>query len=175
MSGTMRHLIGVGCTAAVTTIATFLAANLPCAADSATIARSYDLRTRIVEQPPSVGEYDGSLQIRISPAGIVSGYYRADDSARFISVSGGVTGDRFWIDIGAFSARPLHFSGTLLGGTDRSAGGPPVFRSGSLCYARAARKTEVGLVPPSSHQAARASFRKISGTDRFIDWRTYRD
>jgi hypothetical protein len=68
----------------------------PLAAGAAAAEQSYVLQTRIIEQSPSVGEFDGSLQLRITPDGIVSGYYRPDENMRFIPVTGGVTGDRFW-------------------------------------------------------------------------------
>jgi hypothetical protein len=48
----------------------------------------YTGKTRMVEQAPSVGEFDGSLQIRIDRDGIISGYYRPDDNPRFVSVTG---------------------------------------------------------------------------------------
>jgi hypothetical protein len=78
--------------------------------------RSYNLSTRIVEQAPSVGEYDGSLQLHVSAGGLVSGYYRPDADARFVPVTGGLSGTRLWLEIGIFSRRPLRFSGTFAGG-----------------------------------------------------------
>jgi len=99
-------------------IAAFLAVAsvAPVAANATAANRTYDIRTRIVEQAPSVGEYDGLLQLRVSADGIVSGYYRPDDNPRFVPVTGGVSGGRFWIDIGTFATRPLHFSGTFSAG-----------------------------------------------------------
>jgi hypothetical protein len=42
----------------------------------------------------------GTLQIRTSSDGIITGYYRPADNNDFIPVTGGVTGDHVWIDIG---------------------------------------------------------------------------
>lgn len=78
--------------------------------------RTFTGKTRMVEQAPSVGEFDGSLQLRISSDGIVSGYYRPNDNARFVSVTGGLTGDRLWLEIGSMSTRGWRFSGTLKDG-----------------------------------------------------------
>ena len=86
------------------------------AARADTAERSYQLQTRIVEQAPGVGEFDGALQLRVSTDGIVSGFYRPADAPRFIPVSGGVTGDRLWLEIGTFAAHPMHFNGTFRNG-----------------------------------------------------------
>jgi hypothetical protein len=88
----------------------------PLGADAESAERSYSISTRIIEQAPSVGEYDGSLRLRITPDGIISGYYRPDDNPRFISVSGGVTGQNFWLEIGTFASTPVRFSGTFNNG-----------------------------------------------------------
>jgi opacity protein-like surface antigen len=102
---------------AIAGIALLAAASVaPIAASAAAADRTYDVRTRIVEQAPSVGEYDGLLALRVSAGGIVSGYYRPDDNPRFIPVTGGVSGGKFWIDIGTFAANPLRFSGTFSAG-----------------------------------------------------------
>lgn len=76
----------------------------------------YQLTARILEVTPGVGEYDGALQLTIGRDGIVNGYYRPNDG-RFVAVTGGLQGDRLWLQIGAFAAEPLEFTGTLKGGT----------------------------------------------------------
>ena len=91
-------------------------ATAPNAALAAGGDRSYNLNTRIVEQAPSVGEYDGSLRLHVSADGIVSGFYRPDADARFIPVTGGLSGNRLWLEIGIFARRPVRFSGTFAGG-----------------------------------------------------------
>lgn len=86
---------------------------IPLAANAESAVRTYAIATRIVEQAPSVGEFAGSLSLRVSADGIVSGYYRPEGNGRFISVTGGVSGTRLWLEIGAFAARPTRFSGTF--------------------------------------------------------------
>jgi hypothetical protein len=120
----MKRLIGV--------FAAALAGMLPLGASAASAEHVYDLRTRIVEQSPSVGEYDGSLQLHVSADGIVSGFYRADDNPRFIPVTGGLTGSQFWIDIGTFASHPLRFSGTFTNGKIDGQANGPFFDNGRL-------------------------------------------
>ena len=45
----------------------------------------------------------GSLHIRTSTDGIVTGFYRADYTTQFIPVTGGVNGSNVWLLIGATS------------------------------------------------------------------------
>jgi hypothetical protein len=125
LKGTMKSAISAVSAALV---AVLLGA--PCAAGAAAAERSYQLQTRIVEKTPGVGEFDGSLQLRVSPAGIVSGYYRPDDNPRFVPVTGGISGDRFWIEIGTFAAHPLQFSGTFSGGKIDAASNQPIVDNG---------------------------------------------
>jgi hypothetical protein len=113
---------------AATILATQLATSSGVSAASA--ERSYQLETRIVEAAPSVGEYDGSLQLHVSSQGIVSGFYRPDDNPRFVPVTGGVTGDRFWLDIGIFGSHPARFSGTFLNGRIDAQSNAPILDDG---------------------------------------------
>lgn len=44
--------------------------------------------------------YTGRLQIRTSKNGIITGYYRPADNNDFVAVTGGIDGNRVWIDFG---------------------------------------------------------------------------
>ncbi len=58
----------------------------------------------------------GSLQIRTSKDGIVSGFYRTDDNiSQFIPVSGGINGSNVFLLIGA--THPTRVTGTYENGT----------------------------------------------------------
>jgi hypothetical protein len=87
----------------------------PISSQAASAARHYQLTTRILEQRPAVGEYDGTMQLTVTPDGIVSGFYRPSDG-RFVAVTGGVSDTTFWLDIGSMSSNPLHFTGTFKDG-----------------------------------------------------------
>jgi hypothetical protein len=88
---------------------------VPISSQAASAERHYQLNTRIIEQRPAVGEYDGTMQLNISSDGIVQGFYRPDNG-RFVAVTGGVTETTFWLDIGSMSSNPLHFTGTFKDG-----------------------------------------------------------
>lgn len=58
----------------------------------------------------------GSLHIKTSEDGIVSGFYRTDDNiSQFIPVSGGIHGSNVFLLIGA--AHPTRITGTVENGT----------------------------------------------------------
>jgi hypothetical protein len=118
---------------------------LPVGASATSAEHVYNLRTRIVEQSPGVGEYDGSLQLHVSADGYVSGFYRPDDNPRFVPVTGGVSNDRFWIDIGTFALRPVHFNVTFCRHKDRRAGERPVFGRRSFGWTVVVRAARRGL------------------------------
>jgi hypothetical protein len=88
---------------------------MPIGAQAASASRQYQLNTRIIEQRPAVGEYDGTMQLTVTSDGIVSGFYRPSDG-RFVAVTGGVSDSTFWLDIGSMSSNPLHFTGTFKDG-----------------------------------------------------------
>ena len=71
---------------------------------------SYDLATREYDMM-SAGEYDGRLQLRITPDGIVSGTFM-NTEGRISDVTGGLTGTKIWIRIGNSSRRQAHGSPT---------------------------------------------------------------
>lgn len=59
--------------------------------------------------------WTGTLQITISPNGIIQGYYHpADNTMAFIPVTGGLNGDSVWMDIGRSGG--LRVNGTLKNG-----------------------------------------------------------
>ncbi len=60
------------------------------------------------------GAYEGILNLRISPDGIVQGRYRALDDAREQTVTGGLKGTQLWLEIG--DAGGFHIDGTFTGG-----------------------------------------------------------
>jgi len=62
---------------------------------------------------PAGGAYEGTLNLSISPDGIVYGWFR-DDRSELRTVTGGLDGDQIWLDIG--SRNPLHISGTYRDG-----------------------------------------------------------
>jgi len=84
----------------------------PLGAQAASAERNYQLNTRIILQRPQAGEFDGTMQLRVTSDGIVSGYYRPDNG-RFIAVTGGVSDTTFWLDIGSLGPDALHFTGTF--------------------------------------------------------------
>jgi hypothetical protein len=77
-----------------------------------------NLDTQLIPQRGS-GYYGGTLKLTITPDGIVSGFFRPDDGMVFHTVTGGLNGDRIWLDIGYNG--DLHITGTLNG--DRIVGG----------------------------------------------------
>lgn len=124
----MKRKIGAGL--AIATLVTGF--TTPFVADAASAQRSYTIATRIVERPPSVGEFDGALTLNVSADGIVSGYYRPDDNARFISVAGGVTGERLWLEIGALSPNSMRFTGTFRNGRIEASSTSPLLDNGRI-------------------------------------------
>jgi hypothetical protein len=76
-----------------------------------------NLDTQLIPQHRS-GFYGGSLQLTITPDGIVNGYYRPDDGS-FHTVTGGLNGNQIWFDIGYQGG--MHITGTLTG--DQIVGG----------------------------------------------------
>src|SRR5471032_1793693 len=93
---------------AITTVALGGLLLAPLGAQAASAERDYQLNTRIILQRPDAGEYDGTMQLRVTSDGIVSGYYRPDNG-RFIAVTGGLSNTQFWLDIGSLGPDALHF------------------------------------------------------------------
>lgn len=63
---------------------------------------------------PSV-PWSGTLDLTFNPSGFIQGYYHpADNIGEFVTVTGGFTGERVWMDIGR-SGR-LHVTGVLENG-----------------------------------------------------------
>jgi hypothetical protein len=82
-------------------------------ADAST-PQHYQLKTREVIEHQA-GEFDGILAMTIYPGGIVQGTYWLADQGSFRTVSGGLSGDRIWLDLGGTSDA-MHVSGTFRDG-----------------------------------------------------------
>jgi hypothetical protein len=74
----------------------------------------YALQTREVTDMHA-GEYDGVLAMTVFPDGTVQGTYREVDTGNFREVTGGVTGDQIWLDIGG-AMRDTRLTGTFRNG-----------------------------------------------------------
>jgi hypothetical protein len=95
------------------------AALLSFASPAGAVGRSQDstvtLNAALVEiNPPGAGALEGALVLRISPDGIVEGTYRPVDSGSLRNVTGGLTGNQIWLDIG--DSRVIHIEGTYENG-----------------------------------------------------------
>jgi hypothetical protein len=72
---------------------------------------TYSTTITQVQPGPTAGEYDGKLQLTISPDGIISGYYIPEYDGNFVPVSGGEENGSYWIDIAG--PTDLHISGRV--------------------------------------------------------------
>jgi hypothetical protein len=82
------------------------------AATTSADPQHYRLET-VITQRYHAGEIDGTLTMTIYPSGIVQGQYRADDG-NVRNVTGGLDGERIWLDIG--SNGNFRLSGTFKNG-----------------------------------------------------------
>lgn len=74
---------------------------VPAAGVAATASTTHNYSTSMTALYGSPAPYTGSLQLTVTPEGIVRGYYfPADMSSMYVPVVGGETGDRIWFDIG---------------------------------------------------------------------------
>ncbi len=74
----------------------------------------------VPESPAGAGGYDGTLKLRIDPSGIIDGIYRPNGSGPFVQVSGGLSGDRIWLDLGNGRGGRItgrYRNGWIVGGT----------------------------------------------------------
>jgi hypothetical protein len=99
--------------AGFTTLALVVASFVPAMADVSTapvapVGKLLEFRAIFTPQY-GVGEIDGTLRIKVTPSGIVSGSY-VDSNGRFSSVGGGMRGKEIWLDIGP--GGNLHVEGT---------------------------------------------------------------
>lgn len=69
---------------------------LPAAASAPT---TYTTTLTQVLPGPSAGEFDGKLQLTISPDGIINGYYIPQYDGGFVPVTGGIVNGSYWLDI----------------------------------------------------------------------------
>ena len=102
--------------AASLALVTPLAAAAPAAAvgtlgpvTTVTPDRLFNYDTSLAPQDFGAGAYDGRLRLTISSAGIVSGTYQPEDTTQLRIVTGGVSADKIWLDLGA----GLHIDGTI--------------------------------------------------------------
>jgi hypothetical protein len=58
------------------------------------------LHTALSPEYVGAGAFGGTLNLDIFGDGIVTGFYRADDTVTLRQVTGGLSGDRIWIDLG---------------------------------------------------------------------------
>ncbi len=89
----LRHL------AAGAALALVLGAGAPASAATAPPAK-VTFHTALTPEYYGSGEYDGTLNLNIGADGIVNGYYREEDTGKFRQVTGGISGDRIWLDLG---------------------------------------------------------------------------
>jgi hypothetical protein len=62
----------------------------------------------------SAGAFEGTLFLNISKDGIVQGSYRQADSSGLRDVTGGLDGDKIWLQIGERGG--MHITGTYIDG-----------------------------------------------------------
>src|SRR5579863_3584455 len=70
---------------------------------------TYSTTITQVQPGPTSGEYDGKLQLTISPDGIISGYYIPEYDGSFVPVTGGEENGSYWLDIAG--PTDLHITG----------------------------------------------------------------
>jgi hypothetical protein len=107
----MKHLIAL---AAVLALAGPLA-SAPASAVTApgpASTQSVTFDTALAPQYFGAGEYDGVLQLSISPDGSVNGWYRPVDAGMLRTVIGGLDGDRLWLSLGFGSPTPYSIYAT---------------------------------------------------------------
>jgi hypothetical protein len=76
----------------------------------------------VADSPAGAGGYDGILKVQIGSDGIVSGIYRPNGVGPFVQVSGGLDGDRIWLDFGSGGRERItgrYRDGAIVGGTYR--------------------------------------------------------
>ncbi|HLJ83630.1 MAG TPA: hypothetical protein VKT51_05600 [Candidatus Eremiobacteraceae bacterium] len=72
---------------------------------------TYSTTITQVQPGPTAGEYDGKLQLSISPDGIISGYYIPEYDGSFVPVTGGEQNGSYWLDIAG--STDLHIYGRV--------------------------------------------------------------
>ena len=99
------NVIGAG----VATLACAAVLTLPAAAATPT---TYTTTLTETLPTPTVGEFDGKLQLTISPDGVISGYYVPEYDGDFTPVTGGIQDGNYWLDIGG-GVSSLHVTGRV--------------------------------------------------------------
>jgi hypothetical protein len=106
----MKHFTAA--VAATALVAISGAITMPAAASTSSATQiSYTTSLTQVEPNSAPGEFDGKLKLTVSSAGLVSGYYFPADSGKIMSVVGGVSDGKYWMDIGGTA--PLHITAAL--------------------------------------------------------------
>lgn len=87
----------------------------PAAGVAASASTTQHYSTSMTALYGSPAPYSGALELTVSTSGIVRGYYfPSDESAMYIPVVGGQTGDRIWFDIG--NSGSVHIDGRIKNG-----------------------------------------------------------
>jgi hypothetical protein len=84
----------------------------PAVSVAATAVTTQHYSTSMTELYGSPAPYSGSLDLKVDPSGIVSGYYfSADGTDLYVPVVGGQSGDHIWLDIGKSGS--VHIEGRV--------------------------------------------------------------
>jgi hypothetical protein len=73
---------------------------VPVASDG--IASNVLFKTSLVSDTHPSGAYEGTLSLNFGRGGTILGYFHPVDSGQYLQVSGGLTGDRIYLDIDGF-------------------------------------------------------------------------
>ncbi len=76
--------------------------------------QTLQLQTALTELYGSPFPYTGTLRLTIYPNGIVHGYYMPTDGS-WQNVTGGITGNRIWLDLGPLNGADVQITGVIMG------------------------------------------------------------
>lgn len=108
---TMKIITAIGGTIAGLACAAVLTMPATALAQTTTAPTTYTTTLTQVQPGPSAGEFDGKLQLTISPDGIISGYYVPEYDGNFVPVTGGEQNGSYWLDIAG--PTDLHITGRV--------------------------------------------------------------
>lgn len=107
----MKHLLYAAAAGAALALTALPAAAYPGTPSASTV--SYTTQLTPVYGPSA--PYSGTLNLTVSPSGIVRGYYfTADQSRAFVPVTGGESNGKIWFDIG--NAGAIHVDARMQNG-----------------------------------------------------------